>query len=75
MLDMHLPIPVLSQFRHFQCNHEASYPGPRSSDVMALNFSGTDRRWWVHALSCSAGGGVTEAISRLHAFVYVLVTE
>ena len=53
-----------SLFRHFQCNHVAAVPGPRSSDGMDVSFCGTDRRWWVHVLSLSAAGflssGVTE---------------
>ena len=64
MFDLQWPIPVLILFRHFHCNHGASDPGPRSSDDMDLSFCGTDRRWWVHGLSHSAGGfvsgGVTE---------------
>ena len=64
MFDLQWPIPVLSLFRHFHCNYGASDQGPRSSDGMALSFCGTDRRWWVHALSRSArvflSSGVTE---------------
>ena len=64
MFDLQRPTPVLSLFRHFQCNHGASDIGPRSLDGMDVSFCGTDRRWWVHALSLSAGGfllsGVTE---------------
>ena len=56
MFDLHRPFPVLSLFKHFQCNHGASDPGPKSSDGMDLSFCGTDHRWWVHALSRSAGG-------------------
>ena len=53
MFDLQRPIPVLSLFKHFQCNHVALDPGPRSSDGMDLRLYGTDRRWWVHALSRS----------------------
>ena len=57
MFDLQWPIPVLSLFKHFQCNHGAS-------DGIDLSFCSTDCRWWVHALSRSAGGfessGVTE---------------
>ena len=53
MFDLHRSIPVLSQFKH---NHGTSDHGPRSSDGMDLSFYGTDRRWWVHALSRSAVG-------------------
>ena len=56
-------IPVLSLFRHFQCNHGASDPGPKSSDGMGLSFCGTDRRWWFHALSCSAGGFASSSVT------------
>ena len=59
MFDLQRPIPVLSLFRHFQCNHGASDPGPRSLDGMDLSFCGTDCSWWVHALSRSAGGFVS----------------
>ena len=45
LFDLQRPIPVLSLFRHFQCNHGASDPGPKSSDVMDLSLCGTDRRW------------------------------
>ena len=61
MFDLQRPIPVLSLFRHFQCNHGASYPGPRSSGGMDL--SGTDRRWWVHDFSRSAGGFVSSGVT------------
>ena len=64
MFDLQRPTPVLSLFRHFQCNHGASVPGPRSSDGIDVSFCGTDRRWWVHGLSLSAEGflssGMTE---------------
>ena len=50
------PIPVLSLFRHFQCNHWVSVPGTRSSDGIDVSLCGTYRMWWVHALSLSAGG-------------------
>ena len=56
MFDLQRPIPVLNLFRHFQCNHVVSDPGHRSSDGMDFSLCGTDRRWWVHALSRSAGG-------------------
>ena len=56
MFDLQQPIPVLRLFRHFQYNHGASDPGPRSSYGMDYSFCGTDRLWWVHALSDSAGG-------------------
>ena len=55
MFDLQRPIPVLSLFRHFQCNHGASDPGSKSSDGMDLGFCRTDRMWWLHALSRSAG--------------------
>ena len=58
MFDLQRPIPVLSLFRHFQCNHGDSDPVPRSLDGMDLSFCGTDRRWYVHVVSRSAG--VTE---------------
>ena len=32
------PIPVISLFIHFQCNHGASDSGPRSSDGMDLSL-------------------------------------
>ena len=54
MIDLQRPIPVLRPFRHCQCNHGASDPGPRSSGGMSLSFCGTDRRWWGHAPSGSA---------------------
>ena len=64
MFDLQRLIPILSLFRHFQRNYRTSDPGTRSSDGIALSFCGTDRRWWFHALSRSAGGfllsGVTE---------------
>ena len=63
MFDLQRPIPVLSLFRHFQCNHGASDSGPKSSDGMDLSFCGTDRRWWVHALSRSAGGFVSSGVA------------
>ena len=66
MFDLQRAIPVLSLFRHFQCNHGASYPGPKSSDGMDLSFCGTDRRWWVHALSRAAGGFVSNGVTRVH---------
>ena len=46
MFDLQRPIPVLSMFRHFQCYHGASDPGPMSSDGMDLSLYGTDR-WRV----------------------------
>ena len=39
----------------FPVYHGASVQGPRYSDGMDVNFCGTDRRWWVHAFSLSAG--------------------
>ena len=63
MFNLQTPIQVLSLFRHFQCNHGASDPGPRSSDSMDLSFCGTDRRWWVHALSRPAGGFVSSGVT------------
>ena len=46
MFNLQWPIQVLCLFRHFQCNHGASYLGPRSSDGMDLSLCDTDRRWW-----------------------------
>ena len=66
MFDLQRPIQVLSLFRHYQCNHGASDPGPRSSDGMDLDFCGTDRRWWVHAVSRSAGGFMSNGVTRVH---------
>ena len=63
MFDLQRPIPVLSLFRHFQCNHGASDPGPKFADGMDLSFCGTDRRWWVHAPSRSAGGFVSSGVT------------
>ena len=63
MFDLQRSIPVLSLFKDFQCNHGASDHGPRSSDGMDLSFCGTDRRWWVHALSRSAGGFVSSGVT------------
>ena len=63
MFDLQLPIPVLSLFIHFPCNHGASDPGPRASDGMDLSFCVTDRRWWVHAFSRSAGGFVSSGVT------------
>ena len=63
MFDLQRPIPVLSLFRHFQCNHGASDPVPRSLDGMDLSFSGADRRWWVHSPSCAAGGFVSSGVT------------
>ena len=64
MFGLQRPIPVLSLFKHFQCNHGASDPVLKSSDGMDLSLCGRDRMWWVHALCRSAGGiissGVTE---------------
>ena len=60
MFDLQRPIPVLCLFGHFQCNHGASDPGPRSSDGMDLSFCGTDRR---HALSRSDGGFVSSGVT------------
>ena len=56
MFDLQRPTPVQSLFRHFQCYHGALVHGTRSSDGMDVSFCGRDRRWWVHALSLSAGG-------------------
>ena len=42
-----------------KCNHSASDPGSRSSD----GFCGTDRMWWVQALSGSAGGFVSSGVT------------
>ena len=56
MFDLQRAIPVISLFRHFQCNQGAADPGPKTSD-------GTDRRWWVHALSRSAGGLVSSGVT------------
>ena len=33
MFDLQRPIPVLSLFRHFQCNHGDSDPGPHGMDL------------------------------------------
>ena len=52
-----------SQFRHFQCYHGASVPGPMSSDGMDVSFCGTDRRWWVHALSLSDEGFLSSGLT------------
>ena len=60
MFDLQRPIPVLSLFRHFQCNHGAADPGPKSSDGMDLSFCGT---WWFHALSRSPGGFVSSGVT------------
>ena len=62
MLDLQRSIPVHSLFRHDQCNHGASDPGSRYSDGMDLSFCGIERRWWVHALSRSAGGFVSSGV-------------
>ena len=59
MFDLQRPIPVISLFKHFQCNHGASDPGSRSSDGMDLSFCGTDRMWRV----CSAGEFVSQMMS------------
>ena len=56
-------MPVLSVFKHFQCNHGASDSGLRSSDGMDLSLCSTDRRWWVHALSRSAGGCISSGVT------------
>ena len=63
MFDLQRPIPVISLFRHFQCNHGASDPDPKSSDGMDLSLCGTDRRWWAHALSRSAGVFVPSGVT------------
>ena len=63
MFDLQRPISVLSLCRHSQCNHGASDPGSMSSDGMDLSFCGTDRRWWFHALSRSAGGFVSSGVT------------
>ena len=34
-----------------------------SSDGMDLSFCGTERRWWVHALSRSAEGFVSNCVT------------
>ena len=72
MLDLQWPIPVLSLYIHFQCNHGPSDPGPRSADGMDLSFCGTDRRWWVHALSRLAGGFVSSGATRAVGNVYIM---
>ena len=68
MFDFQPTTPALSLFIHFQCNHGISDHGPASSDGMDLSCCGTCRRWWVHALSLSAGGflssGVTECTNK-----------
>ena len=64
MFDLQQPIPILSMFRHFYCNHGASDHVPRSSDGMDFSFFGTDRRWWVHALNRSAGGFVSSGMTK-----------
>ena len=74
MFDLQRPTSILSLFRHFQCNHEASVHVPRSSDGMDVSFCGIDRRWsmlLVLLLQFFLSSGVTEW---LHAFVYRLVT-
>ena len=63
MFDLQQLIPVLSLFRHFQCNHGASDTGPKSSNGIDLSCCGTDCRWWVHALSRSAGGFVSSGVT------------
>ena len=63
MLDLQQTIPVLSMFRHFQCNHGVSDPGPRSSDGMDFSFCGTGRRWWAHTLSRPVGGFVSSGVT------------
>ena len=65
MFDLHLTIQVLSLFRHFQCNRGPSDPGPRSLDGMDMSFCDTDRWWWVHTLSRSAGGFVSSGVTEL----------
>ena len=57
MFDLQRPIPVLSLFRHF-------HHGPRSSDDMDVSFRSTDRRWWDHALSRSAGEFVSSGVTK-----------
>ena len=64
MFNFQRSIPVLSLFKHLQGNHVASDPAPRSSYGMDLVLCGTDRRWWVHALSRSAGRLVSGGASR-----------
>ena len=61
MFDLQRPIPVLSLFRHFQCNRGASDTGTRYSDGMDL--CGTDCMWWVHALSRSDGGFLSSGMT------------
>ena len=63
IFDLQRPIPFLSLFRYFQCNHGSSDNGPRSSDGMDFSFCGTDRMWWVHAFSRSAGGFVSSGVT------------
>ena len=63
MFDLQRLIPVHSLFKLFQCNHGASDPGLRSLDGMDLSLCGTDRRWWVHALSRSAKGFVSSGVT------------
>ena len=63
MFGVQRPIPVICLFRHFQCNHGASDPVPRSSDGMDLSLCDTDRRWWVYALNRSAGGFVSSGVT------------
>ena len=63
LFDLQRTIPVLSLFKHLQCNHGASYLVPRFSDGMDFNVCGTDRRWWVHALSDSARGLVSSGVT------------
>ena len=63
MFDLKQPIPVLSLFRHFQCSHGASDPGPSFLDGMDLSFCGTDRRCWFNALSRYAGGFVSSGVT------------
>ena len=63
MFDLQRPIAVLSLIRYFQCNHGASDLGSKSSNGMDLSFRGTDRRWWIHAFSRSAGGFVSSGVT------------
>ena len=63
MFGLQRPIPVFSLFRLFQCNHGTPDSEPRSSDSMDFSFCGTDRMWWVHVLSRSAGGFVSSGVT------------
>ena len=74
MFDLHRPIPVLSRFTHFQCNHGASDPGPRSSDGMYLSLCGSYRRWWVHAGGLLTSG-LTECTKQFLDFMSLFTTR